>query len=84
MTYRFAIWRLLFSWELYFWHVRLQRQALGMALDCALICAAIASACARVDYLRGDCPVVRWHVKLRQAGATLWALGALAANVGGV
>ena len=47
---------------------------------CVLICAAIASACARVDYLRVDCPVARWHVKLRLAGATLWALGALAAN----
>ncbi len=27
------------------------------------------------------CPGVRWHVKLRQEGATLWAFGALAANV---
>jgi hypothetical protein len=26
------------------------------------------------------CPGVRWHVKLRQEGATLWAFGALAAN----
>jgi hypothetical protein len=29
-------------------------------------------------------PVARGHVKLRQAGATPWALSALAANVGGV
>jgi len=28
------------------------------------------------------CPVVRWHVKLRQAGATPWALGVIATNVG--
>jgi hypothetical protein len=29
------------------------------------------------------CPGVRWHVKLRQEGATLWAFGALAANDSG-
>lgn len=27
------------------------------------------------------CPGVRWHVKLRQEGATLMAFGALAANI---
>ena len=27
------------------------------------------------------CPVVRWHVKLRQAGATPWASGVIATNV---
>ena len=27
------------------------------------------------------CPVARWHVKLRQAGATPWASGVIAANV---
>jgi len=26
------------------------------------------------------CPVARWHVKLRQAGATPWASGAIAYN----
>lgn len=26
------------------------------------------------------CPVARWHVKLRLAGATLWASGVITAN----
>jgi len=30
------------------------------------------------------CPGVRWHVKLRQEGATLMASGAIAYNVSGV
>lgn len=30
------------------------------------------------------CPGVRWHVKLRQEGATLMAFGALAANASNV
>lgn len=47
---------------------------------CARICAAIASACACVDEMRVDCPVARWYVKLRLAGATLWASGAIAYN----
>lgn len=30
------------------------------------------------------CPVARWHVKLRQAGETPWASGAIAYNVSNV
>jgi hypothetical protein len=81
MTYMFDIWRLLFlvgnlivaraaakasSWN-----------GFGCGLDVRplQVLVRVWTACAVA------CPGVRWHVKLRQEGATLWAFGALAANV---
>lgn len=80
MTYRFAIWRLCFSRTLLLARAAVKASSCN-GFGCARICAAIASACARVDGMRVDCPVARWHVKLRQEGATLWASGAIAYNM---
>jgi hypothetical protein len=56
MIYRFAIWRLLFS----VWNLLLARAAAKASswngFGCGLHCVAVASACARVDCLRGGLP----------------------------
>lgn len=80
MTYMFDIWRLLFSVG----NLLLARAAVKASswngFGCALnvrplqVLVRVWGTCAMA------CPVARWHVKLRQAGATPWALSALAAN----
>jgi hypothetical protein len=80
MTYRLAIWRLLFSVQERDLASAAAKASSWNGFGCGLdvrplqVLVRVWTACAVA------CPGVRWHVKLRQEGATLWAFGALAAN----
>jgi len=80
MTYMFDIWRLLFSVG----NLILARAAVKASSWNGFGCARIVRPLQVLVRVWGTCamacPVARWHVKLRQAGATPWALSALAAN----
>lgn len=49
-------------------------------LGCALIVRPLQVLVRVVGTCAMACPVARWHVKLRQAGATPWASGVIAYN----
>jgi len=81
MTYRIAIWRLCFSRTLFLARAAAKASSwngFGLSVDFARplqVLVRVWGTCAMA------CPMARWHVKLRQEGATPWASGALAANV---
>jgi len=80
MTYRIAIWRLCFSRTLFLARAAAKASSwngFGLSVDFARplqVLVRVWGTCAMA------CPMARWHVKLRQEGATPWASGALAAN----
>jgi len=79
MTYRFAIWRLCFCRTLILARAAAKASSWN-GFVCALIVRPLQVLVRVLTECALACPVARWHVKLRQAGATPWALGAIAAN----
>lgn len=83
MTYMFDIWRLFFCRALCLASAAVNASSWN-GFGCAWHVRPLQVLVCVWMYCAVACPVARWHVKLRQAGATLWALGALAANVSSV
>jgi len=80
MTYRFAIWRLLFSVRQSYLARAAAKGSSWNGFGCALYVRPLQVLVRVVGTCAMACPVARWHVKLRQAGATRWALGVIATN----
>ena len=80
MTYMFDIWRLCLSRTLCLARAAVKASSWN-GFGCALVVRPLQVLVCVWTTRALAWPVVRWHVKLRLAGATPWASGVIAANV---